>query len=141
MMMRVASRLKHGAPLRAVVLALAILGGMAVGARVWAHHSFAMFDYHRTVVLTGTVRQFQWTNPHVWIQLESTDPARGEPKEWSVQLTSVNFLYRVGWRHDTLKRGDNVTLSVHPLKKGGSVGSLAGISSVNGKPFTLRAIG
>jgi hypothetical protein len=118
-----------------------VLSGAGIAGRAWAHHSFAMFDYHETVNLTGTVQQFQWTNPHVWIQLEIPDSAGAGPKEWSVQLTSVNFLYRVGWRHDTLKPGDKVRLSVHPLKKGGAVGSLAGISSVNGKPFTLRAIG
>lgn len=140
-MTRVASGLVRRSSLPAVVLATAILGVMAIGSRAWAHHSFAMFDYHKTVILTGTVQQFQWTNPHVWIQVDTLDSVGGKPTEWSVQLTSVNFLYRVGWRHDTLKRGDKVTLSVHPLKRGGAVGSLASISSVNGKRFTLRAIG
>ena len=140
-MIAFSSRLVHKTPLRTIMLAILIVSGMGAGARAWAHHSFAMFDHDKTTVLSGTVRQFQWTNPHIWIQLDVRDSATGATSQWSVQMTSVNFMYRMGWRHDTLKPGDKVTLSVHPLKRGGAVGSLIRITSVNGKPFPLRAIG
>lgn len=68
-----------------------------------AHHSFAMFDQSRQVRLSGTVREFQWTNPHSWLALEVTD-SQGKATLWQIELNSPNNLKRQGWKSTTLKR-------------------------------------
>jgi len=111
-----------------VVLALAAVG--ATGAA--AHHSFSMFDSGRTVTLEGAVKQLQWTNPHVWVQLVVTD-ASGKKAEWSVEGPSANTLARQGWSRAAMKPGDKAVILVHPLKDGSNGGSLIS-ATVNGQP-------
>jgi hypothetical protein len=87
----------------------------------WAHHSFAMFDLQKEVTLAGTVADFQWTNPHVWIELGVVE--NGQPVRYSIEGSSINNLSRAGWKRSTLKPGDKITVVIHPLKseaKGGS---------------------
>lgn len=86
-----------------------------------AHHSFTMFDQSKTVTLNGTVKEFRWTNPHVFIQLLVKN-ASGTEDEWSIEMTSPEHLSRAGWRPGTLKSGEKVTIVIHPLhdnQKGG----------------------
>jgi hypothetical protein len=88
---------------------------MAVTARpALAHHSFTMFDQSKTVTLHGTVKDFRWSNPHVFIQLLVKND-QGSEDEWSIEMTSPEHLSRAGWRPGTLKPGDSVTLNIHPL--------------------------
>jgi hypothetical protein len=97
----------------------AIVAGLAVAAAgpAWSHHSFAMFDQSKTVVLKGTVVEFQWTNPHAWIEM-SVPGSGGAAERWSVELNSPNNLTRQGWRRSTLKAGDKVTITINPLRNG-----------------------
>jgi hypothetical protein len=90
---------------RAVVLALALLASP-----VAAHHSFAMFDQRQIMTLEGTVTEFQWTNPHAFIELD----AEGG-RHWSIELNSPNNLKRQGWSRAALKPGDKVTLRMSPF--------------------------
>jgi hypothetical protein len=118
---------------RGIVAALA-LGALAVP--VAAHHSYAMFDMTKSVDLKGTVVQFKWTNPHAWLVVAVKD-ASGAPVEWNVEMNSPNNLAGLGWKRSTLKAGDEVTITVHPLKgdkAGGSFMSvtLAGGQKING---------
>ena len=83
---------------------------------IGAHHSGAMFDAQKTVTLRGTVKAFQWSNPHCWIQL--LVPKEGVTREWSVEMGSTTELYRSGWRPHTLQPGDKVTVVVHPTRDG-----------------------
>jgi hypothetical protein len=82
-----------------------------------AHHSFAMFDLSKTVTLEGTVKDFRWTNPHVFIQL-LVENENGVDEEWSIEMTSPEHLARAGWRPGTLKPGDELTLNIHPMREG-----------------------
>lgn len=92
-----------------------VLASAATGAS--AHHSYAMFDRAKTVTLTGTIREFRWTNPHSWIQL--TVPGdNGATDEWSIEMGSPFELLRVGWTAKTVKAGDRVSIQVHPVKDG-----------------------
>lgn len=118
--------------LRAALIAIAGLAGAAAS----AHHSFAMFDRSRDVAIAGEVREFQWTNPHVWIQVIVPKP-EGGTEEWSIECTSVNYLTRWGWTRHTLKPGDKVALKIYPLKDGSKGGSLAELTSINGSPPNL----
>jgi hypothetical protein len=89
----------------------------------FSHHSFAMFDYEHRVTLTGTVTKFEWTNPHAYIELDTTDPIGGS-KHYSIECASPNVLTRLGWKFNELKSGDKVTLLINPLKNGRAGGML-----------------
>jgi len=93
-----------------------LLATLLTGAPGHAHHSGAIFDHDRTVTLTGKVREFQWTNPHCWIQV--TVAGAGGEEEWSVEMGAPLQLYQGGWKPGTLKPGDDVTVVVHPARDG-----------------------
>ena len=110
------------------------LAGLAVGlfaVPALAHHSFAMFDAETTLVLEGTVVEFQWTNPHSWLQVEVTDDA-GETVEWSLEMGSPGGLARSGWRPRTVVPGSEVTVSVHPLRDGEPGGQILTVTLPDG---------
>lgn len=99
-----------------------------------AHHSFAMFDSTKEVTIDGTLKELQWTNPHIWIQVIAKDPSTGKDVEWSVEGSSPNGLMTRGWTRKSMSPGDKVQVTIHPLKDGTNGGSLAKIV-VNGKPL------
>jgi len=102
-----------------------------------AHHSFALFDAQKSMTLEGRVKQFQWTNPHTWIQLMVVDAA-GKEAEWSIEASSAITMSRQGWTRVALKPGDHVTVVIHPLKDGTRGGSLVS-AEVNGQPIGSRS--
>ena len=103
-----------------LLLTCLILAGAALPAA--AHHSFSMFDETREVVLKGEVKEFQWSNPHTWIQLNVQD-ASGKVVEWSIEGGSPNLLGRQGWKRNTLKAGDQLEVTINPLRDGQPGGS------------------
>jgi hypothetical protein len=96
-----------------------------------AHHSFAVFDRTKKVTLTGTVKEFQWTNPHAWIQVDVPGD-KGQSTEWGVECGSPNMMARTGWKKTTLKPGDRITVIVNPLLDGRPNGSLVTITLADG---------
>lgn len=108
-----------------------LLGAAAAAPAASAHHSFAMFDRNKQIELAGTVRAFQWTNPHVFIELI----VKGDkgPAVWSIEGASPNMLLRQGWRPDSLKPGDQLTLTVNPLRNGELGGNFVFTRLPNGK--------
>jgi hypothetical protein len=102
---------------------------------VSAHHSFAMFDQSKEVTLEGTLKELQWTNPHIWVQVMAKDPATGKDVEWSIEGGSPNNLARKGWSRNVMKAGDKITIVIHPLKNGEHGGSLMKVT-VNGQTLT-----
>ena len=111
----------------AVGLALATVAPSAS-----AHHSPVMFDQSRTVSLEGTVRQFQWTNPHCYIQLVAKD-AKGVEKEWALEMGAPMYLYAKGWRPSSLKAGATITVTLNPLRNGEPGGIVLTASGADGK--------
>jgi Family of unknown function (DUF6152) len=109
-----------------VAIVLPLLGGSAL-----AHHSFAMFDGSKTDTHTGQVKEFEWTNPHVWLHIMVPD-AGGTPREWSFEMQAVAQATSGGWRSDTVKPGDRVTIEYHPLKDGSRGGELVAATLPNG---------
>lgn len=81
-----------------------------------AHHSSAMFDQSRSLTLQGVVKEFRWTNPHASVQLLVKGSGGREQEQWSIEMTSPEYLARAGWRPDTLRMGDAVSLVVHPMR-------------------------
>ena len=103
----------------ALIAACAVLVGAAPAS---AHHSFAMFDFDKTMTLKGVVKELQWTNPHVILWVETTPAPGGGPEVWSAELTSPGNLTRNGWTKRTLKPGDKVAVDISPLRDGGKGG-------------------
>jgi hypothetical protein len=88
-----------------------------------AHHSLALFDMQKSVRLEGTVKKFDWTNPHSWIFLDVVGPA-AVTEAWTIELPSAGVLAREGWTKNYLRTGERVVLQVNPLKDGRRGGSL-----------------
>jgi hypothetical protein len=81
-----------------------------------AHHSYTRFDMGTTLKLEGTIKEYQWTNPHVWIEFAAIDPATGKEMDWSLESDSPNMLTKRGWTRKSMKPGDKAVAVVHPLK-------------------------
>jgi hypothetical protein len=107
-------------------------GMVAAASAALAHHSFAMFDRDKEVVLNGTVREFQWTNPHAFIEMDVPDET-GKLVHWSVEMNSPNNLTRQGWKSTLLKAGDKVTVTLNPLRDGKKGGLFVAIVLADGK--------
>ena len=106
------------------------LASLSVGAA--AHHSFAMFDMGKEVTVKGTVKKFQWTNPHAYIQLVGKD-ASGKDVEWSMEMGAPMYLYARGWRPSSLKAGQRVTITINPLRNGRPGGVVRDVTGADGK--------
>jgi hypothetical protein len=117
---------------KTVLIAIGAAALAAAAVPAGAHHSSAMFDGAKQITLQGTIKEFQFTNPHSWIQLNVVDPA-GKVTEWSLETNGVSQLFKRGWRSQTLKPGDKVTISVHPLKNGNSGGAVMSVLDAGGK--------
>jgi hypothetical protein len=109
-----------------------LAGALMAGAPALAHHSTAMFDMEHTVNVSGTVKDFQWTQPHTWIVFEVPN-ASGGSDEYGIEGMSPSWLGRNGWSKRTLKAGDKVTLAIHPLKDGRKGGFDASVTFPDGK--------
>jgi hypothetical protein len=115
---------------RELLLAAAALGASTAD----AHHSPVMFDQTQQRTMTGTVREFQWTNPHSYIQLIVKNE-QGQDEEWSLEMGASVYLYNLGWRPSSVKAGDTLTVTVAPLRKGGNGGLLLKAATADGKPI------
>ena len=118
--------------MKAAVLALAAVVALLGTVPVLAHHSYAAFDRDKKVTLTGVVKEFQWNNPHAWIQIMVADE-KGRQVEWGVECGSPNMMARTGWKRSTLKAGDTIVAIVNPLKDGRPNGSLVTVTLSDGK--------
>jgi hypothetical protein len=112
--------------------ALFLICAATVPLHLQAHHSPAMFDGSKQLTLTGTVREFQFTNPHSYIQLivKADD---GAEQEWSVEMGANVYLYNLGWRPLTVKAGDTLTVMIIPLRSGAAGGLLIEAKTADGK--------
>ena len=119
------------------MLIAGILLVSAVSAR--AHHSGAGVDRTRTTTVTGVVKEFRWTNPHSWIDLEVTD-AKGTAL-WSVEMNPPPFLIRAGWKSSTLKAGDRVSVTLNPIRTGEPGGIFVSVKLADGRVLDGRGGG
>jgi len=83
-----------------------------------AHHSTAMYDTQNPVTITGTVKRFEWTNPHAFVFLDVKDEKTGKTIEWEVEMMSLNHLRSYGWTSKTVKQGDTLSATGAPAKSG-----------------------
>jgi hypothetical protein len=116
---------------RTIKLAAAALL-LGIGLPAAAHHSFAIFEHSKTLTLKGTVRSFQWTNPHGYIDLEVANGPPGIDR-YTLELTSINMLRRAGWKSSDVNVGDEVTAIVAPLMNGQQGGLLLELKMADGR--------
>jgi Family of unknown function (DUF6152) len=114
--------LKH----RSVMVLLAAM--ICAATPVLAHHSFAMFEPTKTLTFNGTVKTFQWTNPHVILWVLVQPEGGGAAQEWSLETTSPGVLTRAGWTRQSIKAGDRVSVVLSPLRDGSHGGSLNSVT-------------
>jgi hypothetical protein len=112
-------------------LALAVAAAVSVALPASAHHSTAMFDFAKTVEVKGTIKEFQWTNPHTWTKVD-VEGGGSAVVEYGLEGMSPNYLSRNGWSKRTLKTGDKVVLQVHPLKDGRPGGFMVSVKLADG---------
>ena len=116
-------------------LNLLSLGALALlAAPVGAHHSTAIYDSENPVELSGTVVEWQFVNPHCLIILEVVDAAGGK-KVWSLEGGNTAGLFRRGWTPNTLKPGDEIIVTVRPLRSGSPGGNYSNPRWVDGTPI------
>ena len=101
-------------------------------ATVLAHHSSAMFDGTKLVVLKGSMLSFTNMNPHGWISVEAKVNGTGKSERWDVESTSPGQLAAIGIKSDTLKAGDKVTVGIRPLRDGRHAGSMVFVITQDG---------
>lgn len=121
-------------PGRKAALAAVLAGALGFAGVAGAHHSYAMFDMTKTLTLDGTVKDFQWTNPHAWIEVIVSTPEG--PKQYSVEGNNLRVLGGAGWKFNTLKAGDKVIIQIHPLRDGRRGGTLESAKLPDGRTLS-----
>jgi hypothetical protein len=119
-----------GMTAKACCLSAAMLISFAIPAA--AHHSFAMFNRDKTVEMQGTVKDFQWTNPHSFLDVYVADPKGEAPVLWTLEFGAVHNLANQGWKPKMLVPGDKVLFTLHPAKNGGPYGQALSVTLPNG---------
>lgn len=117
--------------------ALAMLFSMPLG----AHHSTAIYDSDHPIELAGTVVEWQFVNPHCVIVLEVSDAASGAKRVWSLEGSNTAMLFRRGWTPQTLRPGDEILVTVRPLRSGAAGGNYSNVRRPDGTPVDPRPAG
>jgi hypothetical protein len=117
-----------------------VVVAMATASFSHAHHSFATFDLTKDIALEGVVKQVEWTNPHIWINIMIAS-ANGSAEEWGIEAGATNTMNRQGWKRDSVKAGDRVKVLAHPMRNGSHSGSLISMTLPDGRVLTLGAQG
>jgi hypothetical protein len=116
---------------RIAALVLAALTALASPAS-FAHHSPAVFDRNREIVVTGVVTEFHWGQPHSWIHMSVANDA-GAVESWTIEMDPASHLRRRGWNAATVKPGDRIAVTVHPLRSGEIGGQYVSVELPGGK--------
>jgi hypothetical protein len=114
-----------------LVTAAFVLTALAAPA-AYAHHSIAQFDLAKTATLTGTVREWNWANPHTWLHVNVVK-TNGAVEEWSLVGSSPNMMSRWGWNAADINVGDKVVIDIHPARDGRHVGAIQTVFTADGK--------
>lgn len=113
-------------------ITMTALTAMSLAAPAFAHHSYAMFDRSKTIVLSGAVKSVQMINPHSWLQIVVLDD-QGKSITWSLEMGPPRTLVRDGWAPGAVQAGDPVTLKIHPMRDGTHAGQLVNTKLASGK--------
>ncbi len=103
-----------------------------------AHHSAAGIDRTKTATVSGTLKEFKWTNPHSWMEIDVPNE-KGGSDVWAIEMTAPSVLIRAGWKSTSVKPGDKVTVTVRPFKNGDPGGLFVSITLPNGQILTEQS--
>jgi hypothetical protein len=117
---------------------IAAIAASLLAAPAFAHHSFAMFDATKNLTLQGTVKNFEWTNPHMWLYVV-VPQATGASVEYPLEMMAVQGAVKLGWKPDSVKAGDKISFEFHPLRDGHPGGQLISIVLPDGKKLAVIA--
>ena len=123
------------------VVSLAAIAAAAVTVPALAHHSFAMFDAEKTVTLQGTVKELEWINPHSWLRVMVKDEKTGQTALWALEMSSPARMKRMGMNADSVKAGDAVSVTFHPMKDGARGGQFLQAVLPDGKQIIRAGVG
>ena len=118
---------------RVIIAASLMAGGTSLAV---AHHSYSAFDMAETKTVTGTIKKFDWTNPHTWIWIDVVND-KGVTETWGIEGMSPNYLARRGWNRMTLKPGDKISVTLHPLKTGEKGGTWVDAKRPDGESLMM----
>jgi hypothetical protein len=117
--------------MRSVVLAVCAAVLLVFSTPAYVHHSGAMFDRNKEITITGTVTEFNWTNPHSSFKVEVPEED-GTKRIWAIEMNGPNNIVRLGWKRSTIKPGDKVSVRINPLRNGQPGGWYLGITLPDG---------
>jgi hypothetical protein len=120
---------------RMLAAVVACAAGLAVNP-AFAHHSYAIFDLTKTITISGTLKAFQWSAPHAWIDV-LVPAADGGSELWPIECVGPPFMIRAGWSKDMMKPGDKLILDIHPLRTGKLGGACDAITLPSGRKMSL----
>ena len=123
-------------PIRSIGTAAALAAALSFGvgvAPVFAHHSFGLFDMSKTAEIQGTVVKLEWSNPHCWLFIESGPSTDAAAVNYGFELTSVGEMIRRGWTKISVKPGDKIKVTYHPVRDGRPAGYMMGVQTQDGK--------
>ena len=105
---------------------------LSVSIPLAAHHGSAGYDMDKELVMKGTVMEWLWANPHCFLKYDTTDES-GNVAHWAVEVSNPTDMVKRGWSKQSLKPGDEVTVTVRPAKNGAPVGQLLKVGLPNGQ--------
>ncbi len=117
-----------------------VIAVLLAAASALAHHSNSAFDGDKVIVLKGTVTEWKWTNPHVWIFL-SVDDGKGGKVEWEIEGRPPGILARSGWSKNTFKPGDTITVDFSPARDGSHSGLTTRVTLADGTVLSQASPG
>lgn len=125
-----------------ILLVTTLLAPAFLGTAAFGHHSRSMFDQNKQITLVGIVKEFQWTNPHCWIQVLVPDPSNpaADPMEWGVEMGAPVELMRKGWKPKSLNPGDKISILINPLRDGQHGGLVLAVTGPDGKVIGHPAV-
>jgi hypothetical protein len=100
---------------------------------VSAHHSFGLFDMSKTAEIEGTVVKLEWSNPHCWLFIESGPSSEAAAVNYGFEMTSVGEMIRRGWTKISVKPGDKIKVTYHPVRDGRPAGYMMSVQTQDGK--------
>ncbi|HTA42006.1 MAG TPA: DUF6152 family protein [Bryobacteraceae bacterium] len=123
--------------MKKILSVCACMLGLWIAVPAFAHHSMTGFDRAKTVTLNGTIKGFGWVNPHSWIEMEVPN-SKGGADTWNIEMTAPGILAKAGWKSNTIKPGDKVSVAVHPLLTGEPGGLFVSVTLANGTVMMER---
>ena len=115
-------------------ISLLVVGLLAVSISLFAHHGNASYDTEKTVTVTGSVTEYVWANPHVFLKVDAKDES-GSTSHWVIEAQNIVAQSTLGWTNTMFKPGDQVVIDVTPTKNGRPIGRFRGRIVINGQEF------